>query len=184
VTVRTLFAALLFLAPLPAAAQQPASQQAAWAQDRRQPFCVYDGLLATEGGIQAADPARAELVIAQCRARFGWTEAQGGQGVGLALAMIEARNSTADATEAGVEPRIIQEVYDSFSGDEVVRMRMEGGEMSESGRRTGVLIGLRLTERGLQGEQRDKAARAVINRLLAARLFIEFAVGLNFHPDN
>lgn len=170
---------LLAAAPAPAAqpaASQPApARPAAWAQDPRETLCVYDGLLATEGGIETAQPARLDIVMAECRARFGWTEAQAHQGVGVTVVMIDAHNAQVAAVAAGVDPRILREIIESFTTEDILSLRNQGSDLTERGRRSAFLIGQRLAAHNLYGEQGNKAAAAIINRLLAARLGLEFA---------
>ncbi|MEA3014914.1 MAG: hypothetical protein QOD42_3459 [Sphingomonadales bacterium] len=86
---------LLLAAPAGAAAQQ-----AAWAEARREPICVYDGLIAP--GAAAVDSARVGTIRSECMQRFGWTEAQGNRGLGgqVARRLVERGLAPAAAGKA------------------------------------------------------------------------------------
>ena len=176
-------ASLLAAAPAPAA--QPAAapgpaRPAAWTEDSHEPLCVFEGLLATEGGIETAEVARAIAVVAECRARFGWTEAQGRQGVAVTGALIAMHNTRAAALAAGVTPQVLREVFESFTAQEILSMSGQSPNPSERGLPIGVLVVQRLDARGLRGEQADKAATALMSRLVSVRVGLEFAAEIGF----
>jgi hypothetical protein len=163
-------AILAFLFTAPAAAAQPAS----WADEQREPMCIYDGLVAPAGAA-GLDAARVGTIRSECMRRFGWTEAQGNRGFIVARLMLEMMVARREAIGAGVDAAVMDSVFDSFSSEEVASMGNPGTPVSERARLIGGDLARRLVERGLAREAASKAGRAILMRMMATHMIAEFA---------
>lgn len=161
---------LALLVAVPAAA---AAQQAPWARAPREPMCIYDGLAAPGAG--EMDAARIGTIRSQCMQRFGWTEEQGNRGFMVARLMLDMLATRDEALEAGVDAGVMEDVFNSFSNDEVASMGNPGTPVSERARLVGQQLARRLIERGLAREAASKAGRAILMRMMATHLIGEFA---------
>lgn len=166
---RAAILALLVAAPAGAAAQR-----AAWAEARREPMCVYDGLVAPAGGAEL-DAARVGTIRSECTQRFGWTEAQGDRGFIVARLMLDMMVARREAIDAGVDAGVMDSVFDSFSSDEIASMGSPGTPVSERARLVGRQLARRLVERGLTRDAASKAGRAILMRMMATHMIAEFA---------
>ena len=164
------FAALLLALPVPASAQQ-----ATWAQDGRESFCIYDGIMASAGG-GGMDAARLQAIQGECRQRFGWTDSEAGWAALVGQATLKLRLANADAAQAEVDRAVIDAVFATFSNEDVVDLALDGLELSEGSRAIATRAATGVAERGLSGDAATMAARVVVLRLIAARVAAEFAV--------
>jgi hypothetical protein len=151
----------------------PAAQPAAWAQPQREPVCIYDGLAAPGAGVP--DEARVAAIRSDCMRRFGWTEEQGNRGFMVARLMLDMLAARDEALRAGVDAGVIDEVFSSFTGDEIASMGSPGTPVSERARLVGRQLARRLVERGLPPDKASKAGRAILTRMMATHLIAEFA---------
>jgi len=163
---------LALLVAVPAAA---AAQQAPWARAPREPMCIYDGLVAAAAAAAEVDAARIGAIRSECMQRFGWTEEQGNRGLMVARLMLDMLATRDEALAAGVDAGVIEEVFNSFTSDEVASMGNPGTPVSERARLVGQQLARRLIERGLAREAASKAGRAILMRMMATHLIGEFA---------
>ena len=158
--------AALLLAPLPAVAQQ-----AAWAQDSREPVCVFDGLLASPD----TSPSQIGLVRDACRQRFGWTEDQANRGLTVAMIMVQMLAAQREARDAGVDQAVIDAVRATFSATDVAGIGVPGDAVNDRTRATIGLIAARMRDRGLTGDLANKATRAVLFQMMAESIIAAFS---------
>jgi hypothetical protein len=161
-----LFVAVL---PLPATAQS-----AAWAQDRREPMCIYDGLLAAANGT-TPEPSRMDTVRAECRQRFGWTADQTNRGTMVAMIMAEMIQAQHEAGEAGVDQPAIDDISRTFTRADAVSLGQPGQPVTEAGNETMRRVAARVLARGFSGDAGLKATRAIVYQMLATHLVATFA---------
>ena len=167
-SARLAVVAMLFAAPL-----QASAQQAAWAQDSREPSCVFDGLLASANGAPL-EPGRIGVIRDECRQRFGWTEDQTNRGTNVARILFEVMRTDREAREAGVDPALIDTVRQSFSAADMATLGIPGESLNDHGRRTIDQLSLRVAERGLSGETARKAVTAVLRQMMAQNIIAAF----------
>jgi len=151
-----------------------AAQQAAWAQDSREPACVYDGLIASASG-EPMEPARVGVVRDECRQRFGWTEDQANRGVAVAMILFQMMRADREAREAGADPAVIDAVMHSFNDADAASLGRPGEPVTDQGRATIERIGQRVRARGLSGETARKATLAVLFEMMAGNIVAGFA---------
>jgi hypothetical protein len=89
--------------------------------------------------------------------------------------MILARD---EAIEAGVDGGLMNDVANSFGADDIVALDPQAADFADRAMRITHQVVERLAGRGLSSEAADKAARAIVRRLLASRLVAEFAAEL------
>ena len=164
--------------PLPATAQP-----AAWAQDRREPMCVFDGLMAISPGA-APEPSQMEGIRRGCRERFGWTEAQVNRGTMVAMIMLDMLVAQREARSAGVDQATIDAVRNSFSGADADTLGQPGQPLTDQGNATIRRIAERVRERGLSGEPGRKATRAVLLQMMATTIISGFAQEIMTAPPS
>lgn len=165
--------AAALLAPLPAAAQQPAP----WSDDNRQSICVYDGIMAAAGR-GGANQTRFDTIISGCRQRFGWTDEQARLGVLAGRAMVQVRLANSDAIDAGVAREVVNAAFATFSRDDIANLQIDGVDLADGSQEIAQRAMAQIAERGLSGNAADKAAQAVVRQLIATRILAEFTVEL------
>ena len=99
-------------------------------------------------------------------------------------AMLEMRLANADAVEAGVGNAVIGEVFATFSAEDFVNLQLEGTELAPGSHDIATRASAGFAARGVTGEAAVKGARAVVLRLIAARLLAEFGVELGVNDGH
>jgi hypothetical protein len=165
--------AAMLLAPVPAAAQQPAPP----ATSDQEVFCVYDGMMqgSAHGGM---DVAAVGALVSQCRQRFGWSEAETRLGILVGRATVGMRLAIADAGDAGVQSSVISTVFQTFTDDELLGLQIDNLELAAGSQDIARQAAARIAERGLTGDAATKATRAVILALIATRTAANFRAAL------
>jgi len=163
-----------WLTAAPAAA---IAQPAAWAQDAREPMCIYDGLMASpQGTADAANDARGRTVRDECVQRFGWTESQAVRGFVVARIMLDMMVARHEAESAGVDRGLMDTIFASFSADDVASLGIPGQPVTPRAREIlGQLLPRRIVERGLGREAASKASRAIMLQMVAVNIIADFA---------
>ena len=167
-----------FLAVSLAAAPTTAiAQPAAWAQDAREPMCIYDGALAMPEGLTgAANDAWGRTVREGCMRRFGWTESQAARGYIVARIMLDMMVARHEAESAGVDGGVIDAILASFSPDDVASLGVPGQPVTPRARE--ILsreLPRRIVERGVSREAASKALRAIMLEMMATNIIADFA---------
>lgn len=154
-----------------------ALQPAAWAQDAREPTCIYDGLLAsTDGPDEASNDARVRTIRTECMQRFGWTEGQAIRGFLVARIMVDMMTARREAAQAGVDRGLMESIFASFSSDDVASLGIPGQPVTPRAREVlGRLLPRRIAESGLRGEAATKASRAIVLQMMAVDIVADFA---------
>jgi hypothetical protein len=164
----TFVLAAFALAPVPAFAQQ-----AAWAQDRREAMCVFDGLMAPE---TAAAPTaeRAGTIRSECMQRFGWTPEQATRGFLVAHVMIDLLSARGQAINAGADEAAMDRVYASFSDADGRSLGVPGDPVTPESRLVILQLSRRVADQGLTGDIAQKAGRAILLRMMANNIVAAF----------
>lgn len=155
--------------PVPAAAQQ-----AAWAQDSREPLCVLDGLLAAASA-GTLDDGRIQAVRNECKQRFGWTDPQADQGVVVAYLSVQALEARNAAIDAGVSGDIIDEIARSLTESERALIPQANAPGSGDAAAFARVLFERISARGVRGDAGRKAADAITMLTIAARTTSDFS---------
>lgn len=150
-------------------AQAPQDPEA----DANEALCIVQERLSN---IKATNSSNPDLATTRCRTRYGWDTRVTNMAEMVASAAIKEARTERYATDAGVDAKLIEEIYQKLAPEEVKWLGIEPGDQvvvfdpSISMRRIGAL----LAEHRLSEFQRNLITEAIVARAHMHNIVIMF----------